>query len=161
MLKRDYPNEYMRLNEWVLNQYKSLIIDENLFSQFTIYIGQNAGSIPIPEELKLSVDVYNAALKYSSIRELEMISVVNEKQRLSKIESGSTSTEWQQGGASPSTEYPSDNKSCGENVNLFDKDDVTNEMYINRNSGVQETGCTVQGSDQPLSLCPGMVHPEV
>ena len=87
MLKRDYPNEYMRLNEWVLNQYKSLITDENLFSQFTIYIGQNAGSIPIPEELKLSVDVYNAALKYSSIRELEMISVVNEKQRLSKIES--------------------------------------------------------------------------
>jgi putative hydrolase of HD superfamily len=87
MLKRDYPNEYMRLNEWVLNQYKSLITDEDLFSQFTIYIGQNAGSIPIPEELKLSVDVYNAALKYSTIRELEMISVVNEKQRLSKIES--------------------------------------------------------------------------
>ena len=85
MLKRDYPNEYMRLNEWVLNQYKSLITDENLFSQFTIYIGQNAGSIPIPEELKLSVDVYNAALKYSSIRELEMISVVNEKQRLSTL----------------------------------------------------------------------------
>ena len=86
MLKKEYPEEYLRLNEWVLNQYRSLIQDENLFSKFTIYIGQNAGSFPIPEELKTTIRVYRAAHKYSSRRELEIISVVNEKERLGSIE---------------------------------------------------------------------------
>ncbi|MCR4953329.1 MAG: HD domain-containing protein [Treponema sp.] len=87
MLKREYSQEYMRLNEWVLNQYKSLLDDDELFSKFTIYIGQKAGSFPIPAELKKSVHIYNAAHKYSTMRELEMLSVVNEKERLTKIDS--------------------------------------------------------------------------
>lgn len=87
MLKKEFPQEYLRLNEWVLNQYKNLIKDTSLFSQFTIYIGQKAGSFTIPEELNKSVHVYNAAHKYSTIRELEMLSVVNEKERLFKIDS--------------------------------------------------------------------------
>ena len=86
MLKREYPAEYMRLNEWVLNQYRQLIKDDSLFSKFTIYIGQKAGSLTVPEELKKSMHVYNAAHKYSTIRELEMLSVVNEKERLSNID---------------------------------------------------------------------------
>ena len=87
MLKREYPGEYMRLNEWVLNQYRQLIKDDELFSRFTIYIGQKAGSLPVPDEQKKSMHVYNAAHKYSTIRELEMLSVVNEKERLSNIDS--------------------------------------------------------------------------
>ena len=86
MLKKEYPEEYLRLNEWVLNQYKSLLSDENLFSKFTIYFGQNAGSFSIPDELKTTVRVYRAAHKFSSIRELQMISVVNEKERLGSID---------------------------------------------------------------------------
>lgn len=86
MLKREYPQEYMRLNEWVLNQYRQLIKDDELFSKFTIYIGQKAGSFSIPDDLKKSIHVYNAAHKYSTIRELEMLSVVNEKERLSHID---------------------------------------------------------------------------
>ena len=31
MLRRQFPNEYMHLNEWVLNQYKQIMPDE----QFT------------------------------------------------------------------------------------------------------------------------------
>ena len=57
MLKREFPQEYMRLNEWVLNQYKSLITDEELFSKFTIYIGQKAGSFSLPQALKNSLHV--------------------------------------------------------------------------------------------------------
>lgn len=87
MLKREYAQEYLRLNEWVLNQYRQLITDDDLFSKFTIYIGQKAGSFSIPDEIKHSVHVYTAAHKYSTIRELEMLSVVNEKERLSKIDS--------------------------------------------------------------------------
>ncbi len=87
MLKKEFTREYMRLNEWVLKQYRQLITDDSLFSEFTIYIGQNAGSFALPPELENSVHVYNAAHKYSTIRELEMLSVVNEKERFSKIES--------------------------------------------------------------------------
>ena len=86
MLKREFPTEYMRLNEWVLNQYKTLIKDEELFARFTIYIGQKSGSFALPENLKQSLHVYSAAHKYSTIRELEMISMVNEKERLSNID---------------------------------------------------------------------------
>lgn len=86
MLKKEYPEEYLRLNEWVLNQYKTLLSDEKLFSKFTIYFGQNAGSFSIPDELKTTVRVYRAAHKFSSIRELQMISVVNEKERLGSID---------------------------------------------------------------------------
>ena len=87
MLKIEFTREYMRLDEWVLKQYKPLISDDALFSAFTIYVGQKAGSFALPQELVLSNRIYNAAHKYSTMRELEMLSVVNEKERLSKIES--------------------------------------------------------------------------
>ena len=87
MLKKEFTREYMRLDEWVLKQYKPLISDDALFSAFTIYVGQKAGSFTLPPELVLSNRIYNAAHKYSTMRELEMLSVVNEKERLSKIES--------------------------------------------------------------------------
>lgn len=87
ILKREYSKEYLRLNEWVLNQYRQLITDDDLFSRFTIYIGQKAGSFAIPEQLKTTIHVYTAAHKYSTIREMEMLSVVNEKERLAKIDS--------------------------------------------------------------------------
>lgn len=86
LIKQEYPEEYMRLNEWVLNQYRGMIEDDDLFRKFTIYVGQKAGSIPIPEEDKLTFHVYGAARKYSTIRELEIIKPVNEYVRLSKIE---------------------------------------------------------------------------
>lgn len=86
MLKKEFPDEYLRLNEWVLNQYRQLINDDELFSKFTIYIGQKAGTFSIPKSLEKSVHIYNAAHKYSTIRELEMLSVVNEKERLSNID---------------------------------------------------------------------------
>ena len=85
MLRREFPNEYMRLNEWVLNGYRVMMPDESLFSEFTIYVGQQSGNIPIPTELRTTVNIYRAAHKYSTIRELEMLSVVNEKERLKNI----------------------------------------------------------------------------
>ena len=85
MLRRQFPNEYMHLNEWVLNQYKHIMPDEKLFSEFTIYVGRQSGSFKTPEELKPSMDVYRAAHKYSTIRELDMLSIVNEKERLKNI----------------------------------------------------------------------------
>lgn len=85
MLKNEFKEEYLRLNEWVLNQYKGMIPDSKLFSEFTIYTGQKADSLPLAANLKRSLMVYNAAHKYSTIREMEMIAPVNEAARLSNI----------------------------------------------------------------------------
>ena len=85
ILKNEFKEEYLRLNEWVLNQYKDMIPDSKLFSEFTIYTGQKADSLPLAANLKRSLMVYNAAHKYSTIREMEMIAPVNEAARLSNI----------------------------------------------------------------------------
>lgn len=86
LIKAEYPAEFLRLNEWVLNQYKPYIEDKEFFSQFTIYIGQKAQSIPIPQEDLLTSRVYAAAHRYSTMRELQMLKLVNEQERYEKIE---------------------------------------------------------------------------
>ena len=85
LLKSEFPDEYMRLNEWVLKQYEPLITDKDLYSRFSVYIGHKTGAFEIPEELVHTKRVYNAAHKFATIRELEMLSVVNEKERIMGI----------------------------------------------------------------------------
>ena len=85
ILKKDYASEYLRLNEWILNQYKPLIDDSALFSQFTIYEGQLAGTFDIPEKSRAAERILSAANKFATMRELQMLSVVNEPERLEKI----------------------------------------------------------------------------
>lgn len=85
MLRKEYTQEYLHLNEWVLKSYKSLIDDEELFSKFTIYIGQKAGQIPIPGKSKLASRIFSAANKFATLRELQMLEVVNEPKRLQQI----------------------------------------------------------------------------
>ena len=84
MLKKEFPEEYLRLNEWVLSQYSNLM-DEKLFSEFSDYVYAKSVARTIPDGLKRTVRVYEAAHKFATIRELEMISVVNEKERLADI----------------------------------------------------------------------------
>ncbi len=85
MIKKQFPKEYVKLNEWVLKQFKDIINDKDFYSEFTIYIARTAGNFPMPEELKLSSRILNAAHKFSTLRELEMIACVNEEERLVKI----------------------------------------------------------------------------
>lgn len=85
MIRRKFPEEYLKLNEWVLKQYKDIIDDKQLYSDFTIYIARTAGNFPMPPELELSARVLRAAHKFSSLRELQMIECVNEEERISKI----------------------------------------------------------------------------
>jgi len=86
LLKKEFTQEYLRLDEWVLNQYRPLIDDDGLFSQFTMYIGQKAGTLPVPEKSQAAARILSAAHKYSTMREMQMLSVVNERERLVKIE---------------------------------------------------------------------------
>ncbi len=85
LIKSQYPEEFIRLNEWVLQQYMGLIDDKELFSRFTLYIGKMSGSIPYGANQEQTARVFRAAHKYSSMRELEMISCVNEAERLERI----------------------------------------------------------------------------
>ena len=85
MLKREYTQEYLHLNEWVLKTYRPLLCDRELFSKFTIYTGQKAGQIPIPEKSKLAARVFSAANKFATLRELQMLKNVNEPERLAQI----------------------------------------------------------------------------
>lgn len=85
MLREEFSQEYLKLNEWVLNQYEPLFKDEELFSMFSNYVGQKAGSIEIPEKTKTAFRVLRAADKFANLREFQMFSVVNEPFRLENI----------------------------------------------------------------------------
>lgn len=85
LIRNEYPQEYIRLNEWVLEQYRPLITDQELYSQFTLYIGKTAGSIPFSPGEEQTARILRAAHKYSTKRELDMISPVNESSRLEQI----------------------------------------------------------------------------
>lgn len=85
MLQREYPDEYRNLNEWVLSQYEEILNDDELFDMFKTYIDVKTGLEKISEKSKLAERVLSAAHKYASMRELSMLSVVNEPMRTEKI----------------------------------------------------------------------------
>ncbi len=82
-IKNDYPQEYELLNEWVLNQYKDIIQDDELFSLFSDYIRRKNTK---DKTESLTERIFNAAHKYSAFREFEMLALVNEDFRLKNIE---------------------------------------------------------------------------
>ena len=85
LIKTEYPDEFIKLNEWVLEQYKKLVDDTSLFKRFTIYIGNMSGTIPFADGQAETARIFRAAHKYSTLRELEMLSLVNEAVRLDPI----------------------------------------------------------------------------
>lgn len=82
-IRLEYPDEYRRLNEWVCAQYKNIIEDENLYELFCAYMKKTAES---ERPVSLTERVFNAAHKFSALREFEMIAKVNEAYRLKNIE---------------------------------------------------------------------------
>lgn len=85
MLKREFSQEYFHLNEWVLKTYKPVLMDNEIFSRFTIYTGQKAGQIVVPEKSLLASKIFSAANKFATLRELQMLKTVNEAERLEQI----------------------------------------------------------------------------
>ena len=84
MIRRDYPEEYKKLNQWVVEQYRDYLPDEKLKERFVAYC---CGPAPEPDTFTgHTAKVLRAAHKFSTLREFQMISVVNEKFRLDPIE---------------------------------------------------------------------------
>lgn len=88
MIKREYPVEYKKINEWVAEQYRPLIKEDALFKLFIDYLEFDINEKDMTDKLRLTARIYRAAHKYSTMREFEMISVVNESFRMKKIETG-------------------------------------------------------------------------
>ncbi|MBR6297475.1 MAG: HD domain-containing protein [Treponema sp.] len=85
LIHTKYPDEYRRLNEWVLEQYRGMIENDEIFGRFRKYIAAKCGNGSLTPVQEQTARVYGAAHKYSTMRELEMISMVNEPERLERI----------------------------------------------------------------------------
>ena len=85
LIHAKYPDEYRRLNEWVLEQYRDMIENDEIFGRFREYIAAKCGNGSLTPVQEQTARVYGAAHKYSTMRELEMISMVNEPERLERI----------------------------------------------------------------------------
>ena len=87
MIRKQYPDEYSKLNQWVLEQYKGLINDDWLIKKFQSYIDETSSAGKMDgDEQTLEMRIFRAAHKYSTMREFEMIAPVNERIRLQGIE---------------------------------------------------------------------------
>jgi len=80
IIRAQYPDEYRKLNQWVFEQYKTTVGDTVLLEEFSAYL------FDAPDPSDLSLRVLRAAHKYSAIRELDMIRMVNEPFRLTAID---------------------------------------------------------------------------
>lgn len=85
LIKQNFREEYVKLNRWVLEQYKPYIDDKELFKSFSDYMESLSGNFELTKEQKTSLHIFKAAHRYATLRELEMISPVNESERLEKI----------------------------------------------------------------------------
>lgn len=83
MIRAKYPSEYKKLNEWVFSKYTEIISDEELLFRFSEYLDLDSNLEK--SEFSLTERVFEAAHKFSSLRELEMIAPVNEKERIEPI----------------------------------------------------------------------------
>lgn len=82
MIQEEYPEEYIKLNEWVIDQYRDCMPDAGLLEEFSEYL---LG--PVDRE-DLTWRVLRASHKFATLREVEMLRLVNEPFRLIEIEQG-------------------------------------------------------------------------
>lgn len=82
MIRDEHPEEFAKLNRWVVDQYRSVITDPVLLEEFSEYV---CGP---KDQTDVTWRVLRAAHKYSTMRELEMIRMVNEPFRIVGIERG-------------------------------------------------------------------------
>lgn len=79
MLRTEYPHEYAKLNQWIVEQYEPLLGAGALFQGLSSYLQD------LLTEKDVTWKVMRAAHKYSAIRELDMIARVNEPFRVEPI----------------------------------------------------------------------------
>lgn len=81
LIREQYPAEYKKINEWIFDKYRAIIDDEQFLEKFKTHLFESENKNDI------TAKVIQAAHKYSTIREFEMLKPVNENFRLTEIES--------------------------------------------------------------------------
>ncbi len=79
-IRKDYPEEFEKLNSWVLEKYEPIAPDAKFMEDFAAYLFK-------PHSLEdINARVSRAAHKYSAMREFELLKPLNERRRLTEIE---------------------------------------------------------------------------
>lgn len=86
MIRSRYPDEYKKLNAWVLKQYEHYIGESELFDRFRRFLQEETEMEHAEPDRRHSYRVLRAAHKFATLRELQMLSVVNEPDRVRHIE---------------------------------------------------------------------------
>ena len=71
LLKNEYPIEFKKLNEWVIQQYEYIIEDSNLLNNFRKFLNEDS------DEESINLKILRAAHKYSTYREFCIIKQLN------------------------------------------------------------------------------------
>lgn len=80
LIHDQYPEEYVKLNRWVVDQYKAILPDDGLLKDFSDYLLYPKGNEDVTWR------VLRAANKFSTMREVEMLRLVNEPARFYEID---------------------------------------------------------------------------
>ena len=105
---------------------KGIYTDEEIF-EFVIPAGSKTKNVAFKKE------VYSM---YAFISGFAVGTTLDDTIKI-QLEKGSTATDFEQYGVSPSPDYPSEIKTVGSNINLFNKDTATDGKYIDNNGSIQ------------------------
>ncbi len=82
VIRNDYPEEFKKLNKWVLEQFTDTAPDVRFLEEFSSHLFEPYN----PDDI--SCRISRAAHKYSAMREVALLKTVNETQRICEIERG-------------------------------------------------------------------------
>lgn len=83
LIRAKYSEEWAHLSSWIIDNYKLIVGDEDLLEKFEQYM--KTPSEKAEKALLPTMRIFRAANKMASLRELEMLSIVNEKERSEHI----------------------------------------------------------------------------
>lgn len=80
MIREKFPDEYKKINEWIFENYAQFLRDKEFLDNFSRYLFDTHDSQDI------SLHILRAAHKYASVREFEILRIVNALDRLGEVE---------------------------------------------------------------------------
>lgn len=104
---------------------KGIYIDKEVF-EFAIPAGSKTKNVAFKKE------VYSM---YAFISDFAAGTTLDDTIKI-QLEKGSTATDFEQYGVSPSPDYPSEIKTVGSNINLYDKDKKVDNTALDLNNGL-------------------------
>lgn len=82
VIRSDYPEEFKKLNQWVLDQFAPIAPDRRFMDEFAAHL------FGPYDPCDISCRISRVAHKYSAMREVELLKTVNESHRVFEIEKG-------------------------------------------------------------------------